>query len=188
MLESLQIKVETHLRDNSNHGQGQVTRPQVMFHQTLVECPLFSPELPHNIGNPNYWQTLVFELMKQIPSAPSEISPKDDKVADRAARHNPEVYDRKYDIVELEQWIRGMDKIFTVAEVPNEKKLNIGTFYLTGKVDIWWNTVKDGLLGLEFTWNKFLEELRAKFYPVLVQRQKEKEFMELRMSGSIIVM
>ena len=81
-----------------------------------------------------------------------------------------------------------MEKIFTVAEVPEEKKVNIGTYYLTGKVDIWWNTIKDKFVRPEFTWSKFLDELKAKFYPVVVQRQKEKEFMELKMSGNMIVM
>jgi len=67
------------------------------------------------------------------------------------------------------------------------KKVNIGTYYLIGEVDIWWNTMKDKLIGPKFTWNKFLSELRAKFYPVVVQRQKEKEFMELKMSGTMTV-
>ena len=48
--------------------------------------------------------------------------------------------------------------------------------------------MKDQLVGPEFTWSKFLVELRAKFYPTVVQRQKEKEFMELKMSGSMSVM
>jgi len=48
--------------------------------------------------------------------------------------------------------------------------------------------VKDKLVGPEFTWNKFLSELRAKFYPVVVHSQKEKEFMELKMSGTMTVM
>ena len=32
-----------------------------------------------------------------------------------------------------------------------------------------------------------LGELRAKFHPVVVQRQKEKEFMELKMSENMTV-
>ena len=48
--------------------------------------------------------------------------------------------------------------------------------------------MKDKLEGPEFTWNKFLAVLRAKFYPAVVQRQKEKEFMELKISGSMSVM
>jgi len=59
---------------------------------------------------------------------------------------------------------------------------------LSGEADIWWNIVKGGLVGPEFTWSKFLAKLRAKFYAVVVQRQKEKEFMKLKMSGSMSVM
>ena len=75
-----------------------------------------------------------------------------------------------------------------MAKVLEEKKVNMGTYYLTGEADIWWNTVKDKLVGPEFTWNKFLSELREKFYPLVAQRQKEKEFMELKMSGTMTVM
>ena len=65
--------------------------------------------------------------------------------------------------------------------------MNIGAFYLIGEANIWWNTVKDRLLGFEFAWIESLEELRDKFYPVMVQRHREKEFMELRMSGSMTI-
>jgi len=65
-----------------------------------------------------------------------------------------------------------MEKIFTVVELPEDKKVNIGMFYLIGEADIWWNTVKDGLLRPKFTFSRFLEELRPKFYPVVVQHQE----------------
>jgi len=81
-----------------------------------------------------------------------------------------------------------MDKIITMVEVPEGKRVNIGTYYLTGETDIWWNTMKDKLVGPEFTRNNFLSELKAKFYPAVVQRKKEKEFMELKMSGTMTVM
>jgi len=50
--------------------------------------------------------------------------------------------------VELGEWIRGM---FVTIEVLKEKKVNTGTFYLTGEADIWWITVKDSLIGPKFT-------------------------------------
>ena len=55
------------------------------------------------------------------------------------------VYDGKYDPVELKEWVRGIEKIFNVVEVPDEKKVNIGTFYLTVEAGFWWNIVKDRL-------------------------------------------
>ena len=101
---------------------------------------------------------------------PTKISPKEDKLADRIARRNPKVYDENYDPVVLKEWVREMKKIFTAKEVPEEKK------------------VKGGLVGPQFIWSKFLRELMAKFYPAMVQRQKEKEFMELKMSDNMTVM
>ena len=50
-----------------------------------------------------------------------------------------------------------MEKIFIVVEVLGDKKMNIGTFYLMGEADIWRNTVKNKLLGPDFTWSRFVE-------------------------------
>ena len=47
--------------------------------------------------------------------------------------------------------MRGIEKSFTVVEVPEENKVNIETYYLTDETDIWQNTVKDKLIGHEFT-------------------------------------
>ena len=52
-----------------------------------------------------------------------------------------------------------MEKIFSIIEAPGEKKVNIGTFYRTGETNIWWNTVKNRLLGPDFTSSQFLKEL-----------------------------
>jgi len=82
---------------------------------------------------------------------------------------------------------KGNGEIFTVVEVREEKKVNIGTYYLTGEADIWWNTIKDKLVGPEFSWSKFLSELRENFHQIVVQKQKEKEFMELKMSATMTV-
>jgi len=51
--------------------------------------PPIPPELANNIGNPNYWPTLVAELMKRIPQVPTETPTKDDKLTDMVARCNP---------------------------------------------------------------------------------------------------
>jgi len=126
--------------------------------------------------------------MKRIFHVPTETPHKDDKLSDRIARRNPKVRDGNYGPVVLEKWVKGMEKIFTVVEVPEEKKVNIETYYLTGEADIWWNTIKDKLVRPKSTWSKFQDQLREKFYPVVDQRQKEKEFMELKMSGNMTVM
>ena len=90
-------------------------------------------------------------LMKRIPSIssvppiPSENPPKSDTLADRVAERNPKVYNGNLDPVELEDWIRRMEKIFAVVKVLEEKTVNLETFALAGEVDIWLSTVKDKL-------------------------------------------
>jgi len=54
-----------------------------------------------------------------------------------------------------------VEKIFTITEVPGDKRTNIGRFYLTSETDICWNIVKNRLLGFGFTWSKIMEELTA---------------------------
>jgi len=76
-------------------------------------------------------------LVSPKPLIPPENSSKSDKLADRVARCNPKVYDGNIDPVELEDWIRGMEKIFIVVDVPEEKKVNMGIFYLTGEANNW---------------------------------------------------
>jgi len=78
-----------------------------------------------------------------------------------------------------------MENFFAVVE--EWIQLSIGTFYLIGEADIWWNTVKYKWQESKLTWKKFIEELRAQFYPVTLQRQKEKEFIELKMTGNMTI-
>ena len=59
---------------------------------------------------PEYWQNLVIELMKRIPPIPPEGPTKPDDVPERVAKRNPRTYEGKYDLVELEEWIRGMKR------------------------------------------------------------------------------
>jgi len=53
--------------------------------------------------------------------------------------------------VELEEWIRSMEKIFAIVEVLEENKVTIGTFYFAEEAYIWWNTVKDKFISPEVT-------------------------------------
>ena len=61
--------------------------------------------------------------------------------------------------MEPQEWIQGVEKVFTVIEIPGDKRVDIGTFRLTGETDIWWNIVKNRLLGPDFTSSRFVEEL-----------------------------
>jgi len=64
----------------------------------------------------------------------SESTSKPNKLANMIAQCNPIVYDGTSDPAKLKQWIRGMEKVFVITKVP-EEKVNIGTLYLIGEAD-----------------------------------------------------
>ena len=80
------------------------------------------------------------------------------------------MYGGKFDFIVLDEWTRGMEKIFVIAELLEGKGVNIWCFYLVGEIDIWCSTVKNRLQEPKLTWSKFLNKLRATFYPVTVHR------------------
>ena len=87
--------------------------------------------MPEDPNIPMYWQELIVELMQHIPLVPLVDDPKEDKLADRVARHNCKTYGGSYNPMDLKEWIGGMKNIFTVIEVIEEKRVNIEMFYLT---------------------------------------------------------
>ena len=72
-------------------------------------------------------------------------------------------------------------------EVPDNRRVNIGAFYLRGQADIWWGTVKPTFQNSKATWGKFSEALHAKFYPMHLQKQKQREFLTLRQGTSSVM-
>jgi len=75
-----QNNVETHIGDNSEHGQGSGEQAVCNVPPNFGKMPPILPNLANNIGNLNYWLTLLVELMKRIPQLPTESPPKDKKL------------------------------------------------------------------------------------------------------------
>jgi len=119
-------------------ARDRVIKPPIMCHQILAKCHQFLLNYLTTLGTRTTGRPLVAELVKLIPQIPTKSPTKEDKLADRVARHNPKVFDGTYDQVALEESIGGIEKIFTMVEVPDEKKVNIRTYYLTGDADMWW--------------------------------------------------
>jgi len=61
-----------------------------------------------------------------------------------------------------------MQEILVVVEVPEQKKVKIGTFYLEHGVDIWCSTTMDKLQGPESTYVQLLEEFKANFSSITI--------------------
>ena len=81
--------------------------------------------MPEDPNNSIYRHALMAKLIQLIPSVAPINPPKEDKLVDRVTRQNPKTYGRSSDPTELEEWIRGVEKIFVIIEVLEEKRVNI---------------------------------------------------------------
>ena len=92
--------------------------------------------------DPEVLVKIVAEVTKTLKGSGSGKDEQENKFFDKVVKRNPRTYGGREDPVLLEEWIRQMEKIFDVVEVPENRRINIGAFYLTGQADIWWGMVK----------------------------------------------
>ena len=60
-------------------------------------------------------------------------------VAKIIAGHRPPFFTGKEDPLVLEDWIRTFDKMFGAVECPEERRVEIATFYFQQEADNWWS-------------------------------------------------
>ncbi|XP_074266796.1 uncharacterized protein LOC141590083 [Silene latifolia] len=99
----------------------------------------------------------------------------------------PKTYDGKLDPVELENWIRSLDKLFDAIQCPEKWRVEFAVYYLVGQADLWWETVKERKNEEGFDWTQFNKLMRSKFYPPSLRKEKEEEFNKLK-QGTMSVM
>ena len=98
------------------------------------------------------------------------------------SRHHPRKFDGTGSPMELEDWIREIEKVFEVVKCPRDQKVDQVTFYLSGKADIWWHNHKGPLRtrlaarGERLFWDDMKAAIRAEFVPAHLRCEKEEEF------------
>ncbi|XP_031111972.1 uncharacterized protein LOC116015944 [Ipomoea triloba] len=102
-------------------------------------------------------------------------------VAKIIAGHRPPFFTGKEDPLVLEDWIRTFDKMFEAVECPEERRVEIATFYFQQEADNWWSMMgpmyqQQG----EFQWTDLKARMRDHFYPEHVKSAKYEEFLHLR--------
>ena len=79
---------------------------------------------------------IVAEVTKKLKGLGSGKDEQENKFFDRVAKRNPKTYDGKEDPMLLKECVRQMENIFDVMKVPDNRRINIRAFYLTGQADI----------------------------------------------------
>jgi len=113
--------------------------------------------------DPELMAKIIAEVTKKLRGLGSRKDEQENKLFDIVVKWNPRTYDGKEDPVLLEEWVRKMKKIFGILEVLDNRRVNIGAFYLTRYANIWWGMVKPTFQNSETTWSKFNEALCIAF-------------------------
>ena len=100
----------------------------------------------------------------------------------KIAQSKPPVYKGQHDPTILEDWIREFEKLFEAVGCPEESKVSSAAYYFQGEADTWWSEKSKEVTSIpNFTWDKFVDLVRDKFYPPHLQKEMAEEFAKLRM-------
>ena len=63
------------------------------------------------------------------------------KMVEIARRLRAQEFQGTTDLVQAEEWIKRIDRVFEVIECSKERKVNIATFLLEGRALNWWTSI-----------------------------------------------
>ncbi|XP_019172694.1 PREDICTED: uncharacterized protein LOC109168104 [Ipomoea nil] len=133
-------------------------------------------------------QTLSEALMHNNHTAPPPQPAGHRDVGRLVSGHRPPVFAGEEDLVILEEWIRNLDKIFSVVGCPEERGVELASFYFSHEADLWW--VHEGPACQDqpdFDWTALKDRMRERFYPSHVRAAMYEEFLHLQQGSSSVV-
>ena len=90
-----------------------------------------------------------------------------------------DTFDRAGTPVQAADWLRYMERQFGALEITSAQKAHFVAFQLKGQADIWWEGVLSARTPVQrpVTWELFVEQFRAKFYPESFLERMEQSLM-----------
>ena len=86
-----------------------------------------------------------------------------------------------YNPNQADEWIKAIEKIFTVLACTKERKVTFATNMLKADAEFWWVSTKRLLEGAQthITWDVFKMHFYEKYFLTSVRNAKELEFISL---------
>ncbi|XP_073353821.1 uncharacterized protein [Aegilops tauschii subsp. strangulata] len=102
-------------------------------------------------------------------------------------RTKPPSFSQVVDPLEVDDWLRTIEKKLEIACTKEADKVPFATHYLEGAAAIWWdNTKAMWPADEEITWDKFKDHFRKYHIPAGIMKVKQREFLVLT-QGSLSV-
>ncbi|XP_056695508.1 uncharacterized protein [Spinacia oleracea] len=103
----------------------------------------------------------------------------------KISMNKPTYFTGKGDPAALEDWFHEFERLFETLNCPENLKVPSAVFYIREEADMWWNRAKATLQQqANFGWEQFKIAIRAKFLPPHAKKQKNLEFISLKMEGT----
>ncbi|XP_031375536.1 uncharacterized protein LOC116190006 [Punica granatum] len=102
---------------------------------------------------------------------------------ERFRKYGPSNISGSADPIEAENWITGMERIFSIMEVSDTQRVALASFMLEGDAQYWWEATQRRLDPNSLhaiTWFEFTQAFYNKYFPASFRRTKEREFLNLK--------
>lgn len=106
-----------------------------------------------------------------------------------AFRGTTNLLSRGYDPEGAEEWLREIEKIFSVITCEENQKALFAAYVLTEEAEDWWENTRprlEGVGGAAIPWATFRQAFLEKYFPEDVRTKKEMEFLELKHGGMMV--
>ncbi|XP_058185864.1 uncharacterized protein LOC131303091 [Rhododendron vialii] len=99
----------------------------------------------------------------------------------------PPIFEGEIDLLKVDNWILGMEKIFAVAQAQclETHKVVLATYNFDGEAYRWWLTQQEREPNM--TWTRFKEVFYEKYFPQTLKDAKVNEFINWKQSPTMSV-
>ena len=101
---------------------------------------------------------------------------------------NPPSFRGTFNPDKAEDWIKAMEKVFSVLACTDYQRMVFATYMLEADAEFWWNGVRRLLEDSqeEITWDVFKEAFYHKYFLAFVWNAKELEFLQLQQESQSV--
>ncbi|KAL8121526.1 hypothetical protein AgCh_018308 [Apium graveolens] len=100
---------------------------------------------------------------------------------------NPSEFKGSLEPIEVNVWLKEIEKAFALVNVKEEQKVEFASYYLKNEATYWWEMVKTLEGTYVITWERFKELFLEKYFPQFVQDQMELKFLKLKQGTMSVV-
>ncbi|KAF3783898.1 hypothetical protein EJ110_NYTH31468 [Nymphaea thermarum] len=138
-------------------------------------------------------QTLSSLVQSMVSNQRSNVSPSEDTTAPLKGKApavsfqqfmamQPPIFSGGCSHDQAKHWIEEIERFFVLLRMPEEDKVNYGTYLLKGDALDWWkSTLEIRFAGqLSLSWMQFRDSFFSTYYPVHARDKKMQEFLDLQ--------